>query len=756
MGGALASMFAETELKKVELAGGFMAGDVVESLVDHSNWLRKNDEGVVVGPSKSGRTTRVWSTTCVLVRFSKGQAINMKVKSHIRKKTATSQIEDLMGLMSFQNESSSIISHTHGRERRLERGIGKEELKAAVKQGHKERANAGRDGSTRWKYTHNGVVFVTDETSRHEITSWRLDAALGNAEDAEVAVEGSCRSHTVLIVDHSGSMRKADVPAYASRTEAVIDCLIRDFVRPQIEAKSIGIDAVASLILMSDEAEIVFQRQPFDESMLFQMERLKHSRARSHGNYLPALDMAIKLLQTDTRSGAQLFLMFLSDGAPSDHCHERCLHGVQVWQESPPPDGRTVGKNGGRRRMPLQICLDRETAKTCRSEVRQQVRERCAQKVKLLGDLFGRDRTYIGTVAFGPITEDYQVLQDMAAQLPRQSFQKLGLNALGLKTAFSSLTSDLSTMNTQMMPQKLTVRKVKQQEAGTSPSSWDIYIKNDKQRTLLKKYRWDIHNHRWRVLALPSGVIGVAHSKHFKAKGAERLVYDCIEINDKYEQVGDRLIAKEALHKEFLGHEFHKRFCRNQCEAEAMAEVFNRRLGFQPEWQLHFLQCVMYDVMDERYEDGVAYILAEKELEGAYTKWNNNGGTVRDVLPLKAKQRQQSLDDEIARILGDSGGDDDGKEDDDVALLNQVPQCFSHFTYIHSDRKKLVCDLQGVWNKFDGFTLTDPVFHSVHHSKKNGQTDKGIGGMQKFFETHKCGSLCRSLGLDEVKPSSLG
>jgi hypothetical protein len=69
-------------------------------------------------------------------------------------------------------------------------------------------------------------------------------------------------------------------------------------------------------------------------------------------------------------------------------------------------------------------------------------------------------------VAFGPITEDYQVLQDMAAQLPRQSFQKLGLNALGLKTAFSSLASDLSTMNTQMMPQKPTVRKVKQQEAG--------------------------------------------------------------------------------------------------------------------------------------------------------------------------------------------------------------------------------------------------------------------------------------------------
>ena len=36
-----------------------------------------------------------------------------------------------------------------------------------------------RTGAPRWRYTHAGVVYITDETSRHEITSWRLvDAAL--------------------------------------------------------------------------------------------------------------------------------------------------------------------------------------------------------------------------------------------------------------------------------------------------------------------------------------------------------------------------------------------------------------------------------------------------------------------------------------------------------------------------------------------------------------------------------------------------
>lgn len=42
-------------------------------------------------------------------------------------------------------------------------------------------------------------------------------------------------------------------------------------------------------------------------------------------------------------------------------------------------------------------------------------------------------------------------------------------------------------------------------------------------------------------------------------------------------------------------------------------------------------------------------------------------------------------------------------------LPYHIPQAFSHFTYVSSARRKLVCDLQGVWNQFDGYVLTDPV-----------------------------------------------
>ena len=51
-------------------------------------------------------------------------------------------------------------------------------------------------------------------------------------------------------------------------------------------------------------------------------------------------------------------------------------------------------------------------------------------------------------MAFGPPDQSYHVLQGMAEKLPRGSFQKLGLSADKMRTAFSSLTSDLTTLRT--------------------------------------------------------------------------------------------------------------------------------------------------------------------------------------------------------------------------------------------------------------------------------------------------------------------
>jgi hypothetical protein len=91
-----------------------------------------------------------------------------------------------------------------------------------------------------------------------------------------------------------------------------------------------------SLIEMSDEAEIMLNRVAMDSSLLQWLKQRAYARARSHGNYLPALDAAIELLLEDASRQSQLFLVFLSDGAPSDHIEMVNLRMVPIVRAGRP------------------------------------------------------------------------------------------------------------------------------------------------------------------------------------------------------------------------------------------------------------------------------------------------------------------------------------------------------------------------------------------------------------------------------------
>ena len=283
----------------------------------------------------------------------------------------------------------TVLSGSHGRARRAERSIEKVELQAAIKYGRKEPANPGRRGDPRWRYEHNGVVYITDETSRHEITSWRLDDASINL--AVGAAEGG--AHAVLVVDHLGSMRKADVNGYETRTAAVYDCLARDFVEAQIAAGA-GPDVVVTVIEMSREADVIIDKAPLDAQLAQALKMRARSRARSDGNYLPALDKALEILQADASNRGTLMLLFLSDGAPSDHCTRRCNHGFPVWQST-----GALLRNG---KQAFRECPLASPQWQCRADVKKDVDRECLQKVVQIGDLLGRDRVVVGTVAFAP------------------------------------------------------------------------------------------------------------------------------------------------------------------------------------------------------------------------------------------------------------------------------------------------------------------------------------------------------------------
>jgi len=56
----------------------------------------------------------------------------------------------------------------------------------------------------------------------------------------------------------------------------------------------------------------------------------------------------------------------------------------------------------------LQKC---PTARECRAQLKARVEKECCQRLRRIGDLVGRDRVFVGTVAFGKPDEDYSVLR---------------------------------------------------------------------------------------------------------------------------------------------------------------------------------------------------------------------------------------------------------------------------------------------------------------------------------------------------------
>ena len=351
----------------------------------------------------------------------------------------------------------------------------------------------------------------------------------------------------------------------------------------------------------------------------------------------------------------------------------------------------------------------------------------------------------------------------MAATLPRNTFQKLGLSAGGLKTAFSSLTSSLTTMATECATTKTERTDVGRQsvEEGRArlaegllyDGEWDSYFKDDDPQetgAFLAKQVWDPRRKCMVDQGLIKGSIGVAHATASFGMGAERLVFHATECDATPRRIGPTLVAKQSKHEENVrDRNFHVVSCRLSSEAEAIAQLFNRRLALPDEFHVEFVQATLYTVRDWNFGgDGRVPFVAEPELEGRFSKWNNNAGGVASVCgALGRLSLTQGIIEE---------GDEDEESDEDYEPAEtfnhlDVPAALSHFSYSVSQGRKLLCDIQGVHNAADGFTLTDPVLHTLS-KRRNGSTDKGEEGMNRFFATHECNGLCRRLGLNPNFP----
>jgi hypothetical protein len=443
--------------------------------------------------------------------------------------------------------AATLLSSDHGRMRRAQRLIEKRDLQAALMRGVRELSLNPR-GYVNWKYTFADVVFITDERCTREITCWAIPGAGLDVEKrtiseamqsahriaiSRIAVSSaSWTSHTAIIVDQSGSMRKTDVEGGATRSDAVWLTLALDVVAKQIESGQSTDTDVVSVLAMCSKSVLLIDRQPHDW-LLFNriIDLLRKQEPHFDGKYLPALDAAESLLVANTSGSCALALFFLSDGKPSDHV----------------PRGVGIGMG-----------MDA-------------LSQMMGSRIEALASRFGR-RLSVVTVGFAGPDEDFRVLGTLA--LRPAEFGSIGrfhaarLDAASLGIAFSSLTSSLNATRTEPELTSLDgalrpVRDVRREKRDAvddtlvngnwhvywypDPANWRrdrIIAGTDRRQLGRRRVIWSVEKRDWiSTPPLDNAACGVALRKEFFGDGAERLVRKFREVAANGCFVGPRLVA---------------------------------------------------------------------------------------------------------------------------------------------------------------------------------------------------------------------
>jgi len=539
-------------------------------------------------------------------------------------------------------------------------------------------------------------------------------------------------SHTVIVVDQSGSMRKTDVAGGVTRSDAVWVTLALDFIAKRIENGEAKETDVVSIVCMHSDSSVLVGKYPTDWVLYNKIiDLLRSCIPHFDGNYLPGLDVAERLLHSNTNAGCALLLFFLSDGKPSDKL----------------PKG--IASSGSAKLHGI-----------------------VQQRIDRLASSFGR-RLTVSTVGFADPGQDFSILELIATRSAQfgsvGKFHGANLSAESLSMAFASLSTSLTATKLELSDSDHTafrqVRDVRREARDTADDDslsgeWYQYHGGSRLKYSVKDRDW-----LESAFQTPNSV-GVAFRKCYFGEGAERLVRKFREFDSYKRFVGPLLVAKEGRFQIDIGIQredrvnFHRKFCETQIRAQELAIEFNKRLAVLPSVndsipRVSFLDCSVYIINDVNLGD--VGVLVEKQLDQSrYKKWNDNCGFVDG----QASGLEVNVGDALEAIVEDDEDEDD-EEEEPSALFPKpltvqaadIPQAFSHFTYRYTRRKMLVCDLQGVLSaplstETPLFEFTDPVMHYWSHTgRKNvfGRTDRGKKGIHDFFKTHECSDLCRML-----------
>jgi hypothetical protein len=685
------------------------------------------------------------------------QAMAIRVALHrlrMQRSTTTHQREIPTSAVSF-------VETEHGRLRRQQRGIDKKDLQRAKRDGIKKSGHRRPNGDPTAIYKYKDITYIVNEATDEEITSYAsplmleyvpIDHKLQENHDKaaqKIRTDLNCwTSNTVMVVDTSGSMREADVWGTRTRLSAVWVAVALDFLAHRLETGAACPSDVLSVVTLCSEPKIVIKEEPCTWVLYNKLVRIYNKNLippRGHGPFLPCMQTAEHLLTRNPNASCALALSFLSDGKPSDAA---CTGGYSTTE--------WVAK--------------------------------IVDSVECLAKQFGRRLTF-AAVAIGH-EQDFSTLEKMVdAAKDYHSigmFQRPSMTSAAIGEVFTSIATSLTSTQTEMtdvttlkqrqVRQVDRVSKKKAQESIHEVSNEDFYIYKRSQvhRTVYQEWSEGNKGYAGYIPARlqDSHAQYVAFEKGPFGEGAERMAYRFYEVAaDKRTIVGKPLVAKESrliLEEEHSDEHARKKFvrvfCKTQQLAKRLAEEFNEKLEatrrVHPKTpRVFFLDCSVYQ-LDDNVQGKTSVLVEERLDETKWYKWNANNGFVEgmkkapDFTEASLREGFKKLEIEDLGMIEEDGEeeDDEGGRDEPVIFTpSEVAQAFSHYTYLASGRKRLVCDLQGVYDeKVRLLKFSDPVIH-YHNSQRldrqfvHGRTDRGKKGIAMFFATHRehCGHLCK-------------
>ena len=202
---------------------------------------------------------------------------------------------------------------------------------------------------------------------------------------------------------------------------------------------------------------------------------------------------------------------------------------------------------------------------------------------------------------------------------------------------------------------------------------------------------------------LPTDPVSIKRSLHPFAVGGLRLAY--------YAYTGAECVVLKIFKRTGRKWDSQKRYLevlQMYKVVAAFARVFNRD---KPK-DAPTLDVLRVDVIGLPGDKLSDWYTMEPYIEGKYEKFNDNRGTVR------------LSSDPICAAM----------------------QTFSHYTWVKSEKRLVICDLQGVRTD-SGVLITDPAIHA-REFWKYGKTNFGPKGIRNFFKTHQCTKFCKKMGLE--------